>query len=262
MIFVPGTGLKAGTARLGAKGPSVGGNYTFTVDATNGYGPDTTQSFTVHVLAISPPVSASFSKSGPPTQSISITTTGAGAGVTLSVVLGSYTGGLVFHDNGNGTVTISGQPHASDRTARGPRTDGWGRTSRPGVLAAGNLVHPGETAGIAALGGIAAARRLADPWTPGLSSEPIATSVGLGLTTAAPLRWVVPALADPADLPDRLRLRTGEFGVGRLVVARQCGSEIGRHRLWHATPHRSLSVPGSILAEADHGGEAVELSLR
>ena len=85
MTFKPGTGSKAGTAKLSGKGPAAGGNYTFTIHANNGIGPDTIQTFTAHVLAISSPAAANFSKSGPPTQSFTITTTGAGAGVTISV---------------------------------------------------------------------------------------------------------------------------------------------------------------------------------
>ena len=115
MTLVPGTGAHAGTAKLGGVGPLGGGDFTFTLNATNGTGPDATQTFTVHVLAISSLASASFSKSGPPTQSFTITTTGAGAGVTLSATLTGNQAGLTFRDNGNGTATISGVPEAAAR---------------------------------------------------------------------------------------------------------------------------------------------------
>jgi hypothetical protein len=144
-----------------------------------------------------------------------------------------------------------------DRATLGPRTDGWGRTSRRGVVAAGNLVHPGETAGVAAVGGRVAARRLAAGWSAGGA----AAVAGLSVTTVGPLRSVVPAVVDPVEPPRRLLLRTGAFGPGRLVVARQGGAEVGRHRVRHATPHRSLSVPGAVVAGADPDGGAVELSL-
>ena len=144
-----------------------------------------------------------------------------------------------------------------DRATLAPRTDGWGRTSRHGVVAVGNLVHPGETAGVAALGGREAARRLVMSWSAGGS----APASGLSVTTAGPLRSVVPAVVDLGEPPRRLLLRTAVFGPGRLVVARQGGAEVGRHRLRHATPHRSLSVPGAVVAGADPDGGAVELSL-
>jgi thioredoxin reductase len=161
---------------------------------------------------------------------------------------------------------------ALDPATAGPRTDGWGRTSRPGVLVAGNLVHPGETAGRAALGGLAAARRMVAEWGSVRSVAVAAagtgayaggppTVTGLAVTTVVPLCSVVPAVVDPADPPARLLLRTASFSGRRLVVARQGGAEIGRHRLRHATPHRSLPVPGSILTGAGAGGGAVELSL-
>jgi hypothetical protein len=116
MTMKLGTRGKAGTANLSGKGPVGGGDFTFTIHASNGPGPDTTQLFTVHVLAISSPASANFSKSGPPTQSFTITTTGAGTGVTLSANLTGLETGLTFHDNGNGTATLSGTPAAGDKT--------------------------------------------------------------------------------------------------------------------------------------------------
>jgi len=145
-----------------------------------------------------------------------------------------------------------------DPATRGPWTDGAGRTSRPGVLAAGNLVHPGETAGIAALGGRDAARRLAATWS---AAGTVGAAAGLEVAVSGALHSVVPARVDPADPPHRLLLRTTAFGPGRLVVARQGGAEVGRHRLRHATPNRSLSVPGTVVVRADPLGGPVELSL-
>ena len=116
MTLKPGTGSKAGTAKLSGVGPVGGGNFTFTLTATFGAGNVGTQSFTVHVLAISSAAAVSFSKSGPPTQSFTITTTGAGSAVAITAALGGLESGLTFHDNGNGTATISGTPAATDRT--------------------------------------------------------------------------------------------------------------------------------------------------
>ena len=137
------------------------------------------------------------------------------------------------------------------------RTDGWGHTSRPGVLAAGNLVHPGETAGIAAMGGRAAGRRLAENLTLGLRP----TATGVAMTVAPPLSSVVPAVVDPADPPSRLLVRTNVFTGRRLVVARQGGRELGRARLRHSVPHRSLGVPGRVLARMTSDGGPVEFTL-
>ena len=140
----------------------------------------------------------------------------------------------------------------------GPRTDAWGRTSRPGILAAGNLVHPGETAGLAALGGRDAGRRLAGELGSGAVPP---GSRGVAVTVARPLASVVPPVVDPGDPPPRLLLRTSEFTGRRLVVARQGGREIGRHGLRHSVPNRSLGVPGAVVRGADPDGGPVELSL-
>jgi NADPH-dependent 2,4-dienoyl-CoA reductase/sulfur reductase-like enzyme len=145
---------------------------------------------------------------------------------------------------------------ALDPATLGPVTDGSGRTSRAGVAAAGNLVHPGETAGVAARGGRGVAVRLADAAPDGPR-----TAVGLAVTLSGALRSAVPARLDPADPPARLLLRTGAFGPHRLIVVRQAGALVGRHRLRHTTPHRSLPVPGSVVAGADPGGAPLELSL-
>lgn len=146
----------------------------------------------------------------------------------------------------------------TDPTTGALRTDGWGRTSRPGVLAAGNLVHPGETAGIAAIGGRAAGRRLAENLRLGLRP----TAAGVAMTVARPLSSVVPAVVDPVDRPSRLLVRTDTFTGRRVVVARQGGREIGRARLRHSVPHRSLGVPGRVLADMSPDAGPVELTLQ
>ncbi len=145
-----------------------------------------------------------------------------------------------------------------DGPAAGPRTDGWGRTSRSAVRAAGNLVHPGETAGVAALGGRDAGRRLAEDLDRGDGDR---TAVGLDVLVRAPLASVTPAIFDPADPPRWLRLRTSAFTGRTRVTARQGGRVIGRRTLRHSVPNRSLGVPGPLLSAADPAGGAVELRL-
>ena len=81
--------------------------YTLTIDADNGVGPKASQSFTLTVNA--PPVftsaaSTTFNQSG--SGSFTVTTTGD---PTASLVeFGTLPSGVTFHDNGDGTGTLSG----------------------------------------------------------------------------------------------------------------------------------------------------------
>ena len=115
LIFTPGSKGAAGTAELTGTGPASGGTYTFTVEANNGVGPNTTQAFTVHVLAITSSAAATFV---PGTEhSVTITTAGVPSGVTLSAALSGKLKGLTFTDDGDGTATLSGSAATTDRTA-------------------------------------------------------------------------------------------------------------------------------------------------
>ncbi|WP_059019299.1 FAD-dependent oxidoreductase [Mycobacterium sp. M26] len=149
---------------------------------------------------------------------------------------------------------------AIDPGTLGPVVDTGLRTSRPGVFAAGNLLHPVDTADIAALDGrhVAAqvrahldGRRPADP--------------GVRIQAAPPLRWVAPNLlrpGDPAPARNRLLLWTDTLVRIPTVVARQDGRVVGTKRLpWPAAPGRVFRVPGGILDGVDHNGGAVTIAL-
>ena len=112
--FTPGTGRKAGTAALWAMGPAAGGTFSLTIHANNGVGPDTTQVFTIHVLAITSSATANFTKGTP--GSFTVRTSGGSAAVALSATISSHLGGLTFHDNGDGTGTLSGTPRSTAKT--------------------------------------------------------------------------------------------------------------------------------------------------
>jgi hypothetical protein len=114
LTLTPGIRSKAGTARLAGKGPVTGGTFTFRVDASNGAGVPTEQVFTVHVLAITSASSVTFHKGV--AGSFTVTTAGIPSGLSLTAVLPRKLSGLVFHDNGDGTATLSGTPAATDTT--------------------------------------------------------------------------------------------------------------------------------------------------
>jgi thioredoxin reductase len=143
----------------------------------------------------------------------------------------------------------------------GPLTDPSMRTSRPGVFAVGNLLHPVDTADIAALDGRHVARPIRDylsgAHTPG---------DGVRLRVDAPLRWISPGIIRPGDgPPPRHRLLTWTDTLVRVprVVARQDGRIVGRKTLaWPASPGRVFRVPSSILDGVDPKGGEVTVSLR
>ena len=115
MTFTAGTKAKLGTAKVLGKGPAGGGTYTLTVHANNGVGPDTTQTITVYVLAITSPPTPTFTKGV--SSSVTISTVGSAPGVTLTASLPAKLAGLTFHDNGNGTATLSGIAGAKDKSS-------------------------------------------------------------------------------------------------------------------------------------------------
>jgi thioredoxin reductase len=147
-----------------------------------------------------------------------------------------------------------------DRGTLGPVVDTALRTSRTGVFAIGNLLHPVDTADIAALDG----RHVADQVRDYLNGRH-ASRDGIRLQADAPLRWVAPNILRPGDPPPaRHRLLFWTDTLVRIpkVVARQNGTVIARKTLpWPASPGRVFRVPSSILAKADLQGGPVTLSI-
>ena len=89
-----------------------------------------------------------------------------------------------------------------DPGTQGPVVDTALRTSRPGVFAVGNLLHPVDTADIAALDG----RHVADHVRAYLDGRRPSTE-GVRIQADAPLRWVALSLVRPGDpMPARHRL--------------------------------------------------------
>jgi len=147
-----------------------------------------------------------------------------------------------------------------DPRSRGPVVDTALRTGRPGVFAIGNLVHPVDTADVAALDGrhVAAAVRAllrGEAESPG----------GIRLLADAPLRWVSPGLLRPGDpAPARHRLLSWTDTLVRIptVTARQDGTVLARRTLpWPASPGRVFRIPAGIVANSDPHGGPVSLAI-
>ncbi|GHH70166.1 oxidoreductase [Streptosporangium violaceochromogenes] len=145
---------------------------------------------------------------------------------------------------------------ALDPGTKGPVVDGALRTDRPGVFAAGNVLHPVDTADVAALDGAHVARSVL-AWLRGRD-----TPAGqVPLVAGAPFRWVSPEVVRPGDpAPPRghLLLWSDRYIPFPRIVVRQGGRVVARRRLWWPTaPGRVFRVPAGVLARIDPEGGPV-----
>ena len=166
---------------------------------------------------------------------------------------------------------------ALDPGTRGPVTDAALRTSRPGVFAAGNLLHGAETADIAALSGRHAAATLQDGSDPFLrvvegcvrkGSDPFLRvvegwpAVRVPIECEPPLHWIAPnAVAPDAGAPPRGRflLRSLEFVRGPRIEIVQDGRELWNGRLARLVPGRSARLPHAWTFAVDPEGGPVRV---
>jgi thioredoxin reductase len=142
-----------------------------------------------------------------------------------------------------------------DPGSLGPLVDQALRTTRPGVFATGNLLHPAETADVCALDGrhvahsVAAYLRGAREWPPRLR-----------VTARDPLAWIAPnlLLAAGHDPPrGRFLIRSREFIRRARVRVRQDGRELWRGRVGKLVPGRSAHIPAKWAGRTDPAGGPV-----
>jgi thioredoxin reductase len=147
-----------------------------------------------------------------------------------------------------------------DAQHRGPLVDTALRTSAAGIFAAGNVLHPVDTADVAALDG----RHVAAPvmaWLRGLAQS----TEGVLVVPGAGLRWLAPGVIRPYDpAPPRGRVLawpTLYRPVPRVVVE-QAGVVVARRRLpWPASPGRVLRLPWGLFSGIRPGGGEVTVSI-
>jgi NADPH-dependent 2,4-dienoyl-CoA reductase/sulfur reductase-like enzyme len=142
-----------------------------------------------------------------------------------------------------------------DPGSLGPLIDPALRTTRPGVFAAGNLLHPAETADICALDGSHVAPAVA-AYLRGPGEWPS----HLRMVARPPLAWVAPNLllaAGHTPPRERFLLRSSEFIRWPRVRIRQDGRELWTGRLRRLVPGRSAHVPAGWAAKADPAGGPV-----
>ena len=141
-----------------------------------------------------------------------------------------------------------------DAGTRGPAVDGSLRTSRPGVFAAGSVLHAVESAATAAREGAHVASAvldtLAGTWWPD----------GVPLVVDPPLRWIAPNRVVPADsLP--YVLRTTAFLSGAVAEVTQDGRPLHRERIGAAVPNRTLRLTARWTSRVDPEGGPVRVGL-
>jgi thioredoxin reductase len=147
---------------------------------------------------------------------------------------------------------------AMNAGTRGPAVDAALRTSRPGVFAAGNLLHGAETADVAALGGRHAGAAAAAFVSNGQGWP----GTRVPIECEAPLRWIAPnAVVPGAGAPPRGRfaLRSSEFLTRPRIEIAQGGRTLWAGRVARLVAGRSASLPHSWTNAVDPGGEAVRV---
>ncbi|MBM7442945.1 FAD/NAD(P)-binding oxidoreductase [Streptomyces sp. HB132] len=149
-----------------------------------------------------------------------------------------------------------------DPGTRGPAYDTSFRTSRPGVFAAGNLLHAVERAGFAAGEG----RAVAVPVLHRLAGTDDPAGGGRPLVVEAPLRWIAPNVTGPGGVRPqggRFVLRTVRRLPRPLLVVSQDGRELHRERhLSTAVPGRPFHLAGDWVDRVDPDGSSVRITVR
>ena len=148
---------------------------------------------------------------------------------------------------------------ALDAGTRGPAVDAWLRTDRPGLFAAGNVLHGAETADVAALTG----RHVAAGVMAHLEGRAWPRR-SLGVRCVDPLHWVVPNVVAGADggvAPARGRylLRARRELYDARVVLEQDGRVLAHRRLPRIVPGRSTSLAADWTQAIDPDGGSVAI---
>jgi NADPH-dependent 2,4-dienoyl-CoA reductase/sulfur reductase-like enzyme len=148
-----------------------------------------------------------------------------------------------------------------DSGTRGPACAADGTTTSPGIFAAGNLVHPAETADVAAqrarVVGAAAAAWLRAGDAPTTRPQPVRLHV------SDPLRWVAPNLVAPGrgeDGTGPLLVRTEDFLRHVRVDVTQGGRLLRSYRVRRMVPNRSHALPSDFVGLV-RPGDDVRLSV-
>jgi Pyridine nucleotide-disulphide oxidoreductase len=144
-----------------------------------------------------------------------------------------------------------------DPITRGPAVDPALRSSRPGVFAAGNLLHGAEQADVAALSGRHVAAGVVKYLDDGEWPRQ-----RVPIVCEPPLGWIAPnATGPPGEAPPRARfaLRAGEFLRAPRVEIVQGDAVLWSGRPARLMPGRSARIPHGWTARADPAGPEIRV---
>jgi thioredoxin reductase len=147
-----------------------------------------------------------------------------------------------------------------DRATRGPIVDLGLRTARPGIFAAGNLLHGAETADVAALSGAHVAHGVSR-WLEHRDWPSLAVPV----RCREPLEWIAPnAISDLPGTPcrDRFLLRAHRMLFDVELEVRQDSRSLWRGRVARVMPARSTRLPVDWTTDVDPAGGSIEIQAR
>lgn len=139
-----------------------------------------------------------------------------------------------------------------DLASKAPLVDAGLQTSQAGVFAIGNLVHPVDTADVAAIDGRHVEGRVS-AWLDGAPTHTATARV----VAAGPLQWISPGILDDRSGPPARRRYlawTDRHVSLPTVTVRQGGKVLSKRRLpWPASPGRIFRIPAQLLDGARPG---------
>lgn len=153
---------------------------------------------------------------------------------------------------------LSGSHLVVDPRTGGPEIDQFGRCSDPAFFAAGNMLHPVETAGWCWREGRAVADAIADSLERRIGDRVNALRIA---DVADPLKYVVPQVIVPERRPaplGRLQMRLERPAHGRLVLRKADGETTVLGAI-DTRPERRITVPLEKLASTGPGEARIVL---
>lgn len=147
-----------------------------------------------------------------------------------------------------------------DERTTGPVVDAKFETSREGIFAVGNVVHPVDTADVAALDGKHVAQEVLSYLV-----RDIAASQGVLIDCDESLAWISPqkfSSTENSPAHRRILMWSKVFKIFPRIVVRQNGEVIAKYfSIWPATPGRVFRAPWSIMKKVklDQGTVTVGL---